>query len=954
MSRDEAASLNQSKASNQIIKQNKHSNEGFLNKELFRNIEILDNENNQLKAALTELQEDLKEKDTSIEESHKIITKLKEEYSKIIKEYQNLEHINKELNKENDINKKEVEASLKNKEIISKLKEKNEELNDEANSLRKDNSLMKYKIINNNNIISKKEQNIKDKELIINDLKERSDNWIIIIKEREQLINEQRKKIKELSEIISRKDEQLKLMLNFSKEINKENKSNIQELTKQAVKTIKIFYNTLNNSPYNNLDSYNNIEFKSVQINLEKFEDILKKGKATFSLEDGLNGMMYIPSGIKSISKEFLMDMNFKTELIKGELYTGLIREMQFIKFLEQIFSKLNVNDAESIKNICKKVIELKAKLENLMKENDFIKKANQILKQNVIQNNLYIKKLKENVDINLQKLKEKYMALTVNIDAKVKNVKNNNAILKEKAKKESQKLKADIANLKNEIIQLKKDNFNLKKNIDNQKDNEKSIKSLESELFINKKQANWNNYNQIDNINNLSYLGINNKYINKDLNGLKENNIPENVNKILKNNPNNNNLNNNLDYNLDINNNENKLEHKINNEFNKDIIDYNFNNNIKKNNIENNSVKNVKINILDNNLNNNINYFNNNKYKYPKKNYQNNNNEYYDTKSNNDIINYKNYANSPYDKNLNLNNIITNKENIDLNFDNGNISEKNTNSQMISDDVLKNYNLKLQEVPNEKSKEKEINLNKIQELQNLLNDEKNKNTKLSKEINSLKSYLEELKKNISLLKQSQNNQNQISKKNNFTPQLFIKLFFKINHKIFSSSEYKKYIKIYNLKDIYSIYDAFKKTCELLKRQVYETHFEIDTTNTNTDMDENLCNNSRRAFINSSYRAVNERILKLKKFEFDIINLNEFLKNYLVSQEIILQMIFSNQNNIIQFDVIENLFKLLEECLNFKIDEMSDNIIFQRKLIIKFLKSQKNCLGLSLEYLSSS
>ena len=63
---------------------------------------------------------------------------------------------------------------------------------------------------------------------------------------------------------------------------------------------------------------------------------------------------MYISPGLKSISKEFLMDMNFKTELIKGELFTGLIREMQLVKFLQQIFDKLNINDAESIKTICK------------------------------------------------------------------------------------------------------------------------------------------------------------------------------------------------------------------------------------------------------------------------------------------------------------------------------------------------------------------------------------------------------------------------------------------------------------------------------------------------------------------------------------------------------------------------------------------------------------------------
>ena len=107
MSKDEGASLNKSKGSYKIIKQQRFSDEGLMNKELFRNIEILDNENNQLKAALTELQKDLKEKDNSIEESHKIITKLKNEYSKIIKEYQNLERINNELNKENEINKKQ-------------------------------------------------------------------------------------------------------------------------------------------------------------------------------------------------------------------------------------------------------------------------------------------------------------------------------------------------------------------------------------------------------------------------------------------------------------------------------------------------------------------------------------------------------------------------------------------------------------------------------------------------------------------------------------------------------------------------------------------------------------------------------------------------------------------------------------------------------------------------------
>ena len=301
----------------------------------------------------------------------------------------------------------------------------------------------------------------------------------------------------------------------------------------------------------------------------------------------------------------------------------------------------------------------------------------------------------------------------------------------------------------------------------------------------------------------------------------------------------------------------------------------------------------------------------------------------------------------------------IPNNDNNNKN-ENSKLNNQNNNyeleKEMIKKELINKYNLKIEEIIKEKDKEKEANLIKIHELEDLLTNEQNKNSKLINELSSLKLYSEELNKNINLLKEtknSENNQNKIRKKNIFTPQLFIKLFYKINQKFFSSSEYKKYVNIYNSKDIYKVYEEFKKTCEILKKKVYETHFGIDTSNTNTDIDENLLNNSRRAFINNSYKSVNERILKLKKFEFDIINLNEFIKNYFVSQEIAIQIIFTNNGNIIQFEIIEKLFKLLEECLNFKIDEMNDNVIFLRKLLITFLKSQKNCLGLSLEFLSS-
>ena len=1029
MSKDEGNSINKSQMSNQMIKPSKISDEGLLNKELFRNIEMLDSENSQLKSALAELQEDLKEKDSSIEESHKIITKLKDEYSKIIKEFQNLERINNELSQENEINKKAVENAKKTNDLINKLKEKNEELTNETNRLRKDNALMKSKIINNNNISSKKEQDIKDKELIISDLKERSENWVNLIKEREQLINEQSLKIKELSDIIDRKDEQLKLMVNFSKEINKENKSNVQELTKQAVKTIKVFYNTLNNAPNANYDTGNKIEFKNEPVHIEKFEDILRKGKASFALEDGLNGMMYIPPGMNFISKEFLMDMNFKTELIKGELFTGIIRELHFVNFLRQIFDKLNINDAESIRNICRKVIILKTNYDNLLKEKNYLKRINNGLVQKLKENDLYIQKLKENVDENLRQLKERYLTLTKNIDYKVRNVKNNNIILKEKVKKETQKLKMENIALKNEIVKLKKDKLNLKKLLQEQKNNEKLAKELEKELEKKNNQKPWNNIIQEENINNFNYYGIkrnnnnndnlnsspntlNNNFNNPNLldnnigkeqnnninniypnnmdnnynnkfpdNFTKENNLDENMNKnnIIPNkydNQFNNNatpdiLNNNLNKNVNpetINNNKNNYNNNSNNYLNPNSLNNNnFNNNLNKNIIPDSLKNNNYNNDLNSNININQDNLNNNNYNHNQDNLNNmnknnimpnnlnNNFDFMQSNNNNysNKISYQTNSNILYDSENPKNDFLYKDNNIN-GPDNMNMKNNEENRERINNDLLNDYNLKLQEMVEENAKEKEKNSKKMKELENLLSNEKNKNSELINELNSLKLYSDELNKNISVLKQqNQNNQNKLNKKNVFTPQLFIKLFYKINSKIFSSSEYKKYIKIYDLKDIYAVYDAFKKTCDILKRQVYETHFEIDTTNTNTDMDENLLQNSRRVFINNSYRAVNERILKLKKFEFDIINLNEFVKNYLVSQEMIIQIIFNNNNNVIQFDIIEKLFKLLEECLNFKIDEMSDNVIFHRKLLIRYLKSQKNCLGLSLESLSS-
>ena len=292
---EENPSISQTIQKSHIITQSKLSS-GVLNNELLKNIEILEEENTQLKSALSELQEDLKDKENSIEESQKIITKLKDEYSKIIKELQNLEQINNELINENELNKKEIENAKRANKLFQKFQMKNNELNTEINILKKENNSLKTKISTNNTGANKKEKDLKNKEFIINNLKQKSDNWMLMTKERENLINEQSNKIKELNGIIKRQEEELKLMMNFSKSINKENKTNVSEITKQAVKTIKLFYNSLNNNWNNNLnDNGYRIEFKNTNKNLlPTFESVLKNKNVSFLLEDAVNPLIYI------------------------------------------------------------------------------------------------------------------------------------------------------------------------------------------------------------------------------------------------------------------------------------------------------------------------------------------------------------------------------------------------------------------------------------------------------------------------------------------------------------------------------------------------------------------------------------------------------------------------------------------------------------------------------------
>ena len=862
----ENPSINQSLQKTVMMSQSKISN-GFLNNELLKNIEILEEENSQLKLALSDLQEDLKDKENSIDESQKIIMKLKDEYSKLIKELQNIEQLNSKLTNENEINKKEIENAKKSNNLVIKLQNKNNDLNNEINLLKKENISLKSKININNTSKNKNEKELKNKEAAINNLKQKSDNLEIMIKEKDKTINELNKKINELNQVISSQKEELKLMMDFSKNINKENKTNISEITKQAVKTIKLFYNDMSKNYSNSInDNGYRIEFKDTNANIiQEFENYFKNNKVSFLLDDAVNSMMYIPKNIKSISKEFIMDMNLKTELIKSELYSSILRETQIIKFLEEIFAKFNLKDTEIIKTICNKAIDSKNNFNKILKENNNLKKKYKLLAEKNKNYELFIKRLKNDFKNNMKKLKDKNINIINNINSKIEYIQKNSMLVEEKAQKDYNKYSEEIFNLKNENIKLNKNIEEYKKLIDTQKENEKLYKSLEEEKNkINNKYSNMNRdknfFNKtikVESVISLKYISANYKF--------KKINVNTKVNKHHKN----------INYNKFSNLN---TENSKSNNYNKKKRE------IKSLKEEVNKVKNEISNIMMNSINLNL-------------------NERYSTIQNADDI-----------------------ENNDIN----------------SRSFINNNNIK------NKSKN---NPNKLNSLEKLLKKEKNKNINLEKENNELKKHINTLNMNLTQNYNninSTNNTEALINNNIFTPNFFVKMFYDINQKIFSSSELKKYYKIYDTNDLNGILDIFLETCECLKNQLYESYFEIDSPN--SDFDDNYFG-SKNLAIDNSYRLVNEKIIKLKKLEFDFVNLSEFVKNYLVSQEIIVKIIFSS-DDIIQFEPIERLFNMFEDCLNFKIDDMNDNVIFYRKLLIRIFKNQKNCLGLSLESIS--
>ena len=915
-----------------------------INKALLNNVESIDKENIKLKGVIKELILDLQQKEYSLGQSHKIINKLKDQYTNLIKEYSILDNQNKKLEENIQEINKQNELMIKYNSNYDKILKQNESLKNELEKIKKEKINLKSNLNNKTSEFNKKEKEYNESNILLNDIKSKSENFIVMIKEREKIINECNNKINELTNEIERKDEQLKLMVNFSKNLNNENKSNVKELTKQAVQTIKLFYSNLNKNNDIFEDENSNKIFISDKddFNLKNLENeiISNKQKCSFKLQEGINSHLFIPNNNKALTKEFLVNMNFKTELLKYELYSSLIREFQIVNFLKEIFRKIEFdNNDESFNNITNKIIILKNEYELSEKGKEKLLMENINLKERIKELDLYVMKMKNDFSDKLKKMKDKIESIINAYGVKIQMCNNKYVQLKNKYLNEITLLKSQINNDNIELSKLKAklNNNNLNNQI-----------PLQDNYILNNNNNVSFNPKTIDEETNTP-----NNYFNNDFdkyNSIKNNSISKPISfklspsQSLKD----------IKYQNDFDN------EQFNNNYNNSYLNFNSNINsipqnetIRNNNNESFNEKNYKIKKLENeklkdeisrlkeeiiNLLNEMNKLRENSNNNKENDIQRKcNNCIYTENKINDFINevplsqfkdikrfYLNFEKELKKFETKLLNLITQISYMKQQISSERIEKKNISSVNFSDLI-----------------------NDIQKLLNILSNIYNKNMNdnsskipiLEKILNFMNNIIYQQIKNESSESDSSTNSDYTEKKKNIDNQLN-NIFTKINISSFSTSELRKFHFIYDNKSLEEIVQIYIEKCETIKNHLNNIKLNFDTEL--TDNEENYVygnnKNDGNIFLSSSYKIVNEEIIKLKKKEFEHESLVELIKNFLIAEEIIFKR---GKNKEIIYQFSDKIYQIFEQTCNYKIDDFEDIGIFDRKLSIKLLSIYK-------------
>ncbi len=884
---------------------------------------------------------DLKDKEESLSQSQKMITLLKDEYSKVIKQYKELEDYNQELEKKENDNKKIFDNFKKAHLIYEKIEKQNELLKLELEKTRKELSTYKGNYNMKSSEFNRVEKDSINKELIIKDLKNEGNKFITMIKDREAIIENYSQKILELNHIIEQKDEQLKVMINFSKEINKENKSNVQELTKQAVKTIKIFYNTINNNKNGENENFlvpiKNINNKNDKYFLDNFNENIKENNCSFFLKDAINQKLFIPEGDSFINKDFLITNNFKTELLKNELFASYIREFNFVIFLKNIITQINGEEIPtqsklSLNELVNRISIFKKSFDDMYKEREKYKSDNEILKNRVKDITLYIIKLKNDVKEKGKKMNEKLLML----DKAYNNYMNN---LNKKNENDRKQYENNINELNNEISKLRIENDrinNVNLNLEHTLRERDNIISKLNEQNDNLSQR-LNNLRLNPNMKNNGLYTINASSPN-----YKEDfNINQKVPKINDMLIYNKDKNQTIDYDI---NNKSKFQNDemlpLNDDKRLNNINELHQNSIDSNDYHSFSKDCVKCMERESKISDYLNEIPEDKY-------------YFITKSNLEI---PQIMNKLFQKFLN----IMGKINITKeNFAKISQDKKLKVSQLV--DILSQVEKLFQNLVNSIDKVNKTiiqNTNDIMPIFNFISNiayDGNYDLSKTKSINpyeSLNNILDNPNENINynkpIIANNNINNNNFENINNLIPNLI--QYFDINPKIFSSSELMKYYSIYENHNILEVLNIFKANCYELKQNLDNIQLTYDTESNYDTSDNKWGKNSAMGSENeiNTYKIVNQKIMMLKKFEFDYSILMELIKNYLVAFEMIFRILKSEKNsynnNINIGEEINELYNIFEDLVFYKIDEMNDDVIFNRRFLTKLLHNHKEYL----------
>jgi hypothetical protein len=124
-----------------------------------------------------------------------------------------------------------------------------------------------------------------------------------------------------------------------------------------------------------------------------------------------------------------------------------------------------------------------------------------------------------------------------------------------------------------------------------------------------------------------------------------------------------------------------------------------------------------------------------------------------------------------------------------------------------------------------------------------------------------------------------------------------------------NTNELKTLYFSYKNKTLFEVIQIFKNNCETIKSNLLEAKYEeskllfniIDEIGSEHDEEDRNKQVNRRmseVYMSESYNIVDEKIIKLKKLEFLFNNLTEFLKHFVVVQDILVKAIFEGYNEV--------------------------------------------------------